>query len=123
MGDPIVSLPHCAVPTALTTIAGLLAPATVLVATAAAPSAATHDCVSRNEFRRAHSPWTLLRTEAVFDTHGRLVYQGDGFKEKRYRACYGPDTGRVTIVYRHHHDAWRVEWKFYNADPDDCMDC
>ncbi len=101
---------------ALALAVGLIAP----VVAAPAPSAeAWAGCVTRDEFRRAAVGKTLLWVEARFDTHGRLEYQGSGYKTKSYRACWGPVTGRYEVTYRHHHDAWRVEWKSYSR----CYDC
>ncbi len=86
----------------------------------AAPAAdATVGCVTRGEFRNTRVNTTLLTLENFYETNGRLDSQGSGYKSKSYRACYGGSEARVYITYRHHHDAWRVDSKFYSRFPID----
>lgn len=70
-------------------------------------------CVTRGELRNTRINTTLLTLENRYETSGRLESQGGGYKAKSYRACYGGDYARVWITYRHHHDAWRVNDKWY----------
>ena len=103
------------------TIAAAAAAASVaagLIASSAATAEARPGCVSRAEFRNTNNGATLLNLEYRYETHGRLEGQGGGYKHKSYRACYGPDTARVYISYRHYNQAWRVDYKYYVADPD-----
>lgn len=98
----------------------LLVAAMLPVVVAPTPAAESwNGCVTWNEFRRATTGKTLLWVEARFDTHGRLEHQGGGYKTKSYRACTGSEWGRFGVQYRHHHDAWRVDYKWY----DRCYDC
>jgi hypothetical protein len=97
---------------------GLLAPVLATPAPAA-QAGGSYGCVTREEFRLVSTGKTLLWVEARFDTHGRLEYQGGGYKTKSYLACTGPDWGRYGVYYRHHHGAWRLDSKWY----DSCYDC
>ena len=103
--------------TALAAAFGLL-PTAVVIATASAPAEAREGCVTRNEFKRTKDNWTLLKTEAVYDTHGRVESQGEGWRDKSYPACWGSDDARVSVTYLHHHDAWRVTYKWYTNPSD-----
>lgn len=94
----------------------LLAALAIALATLALPTPpaeATYGCVTRGEFRNTRVNTTLLTLERRYETHGRLEFQGGGYKDKSYRACYGGNYARVWISYRHHHGAWRVEKKYY----------
>ncbi|UNX56552.1 hypothetical protein MF406_18030 (plasmid) [Georgenia sp. TF02-10] len=96
---------------ALALAVGLLTP----IAALPTPSAhAVPGCVTKGEFRQVASGRTLLWVEARFDTHGRLEHQGGGYKTKSYRPCWGPDTGRYQVTYRHYRQAWRLDWKSYS---------
>ena len=90
-----------------------LATSTALIAVPAPSAQATWGCVSAGEFRGTRVNTTLLTLEYRYETNGRLVGQGQGLKFKSYRACYGGYDARVHITYRHHHDAWRVDGKWY----------
>jgi hypothetical protein len=97
--------------TAATTLAASLA-VTLL---SAVPANATHDSegwVDKGEFREAHKGMSLRSVDRLFDTYGRLEYQGGGYMYRSYPAWYAQGCNyRVYVDYKKIDGAWRLQYK------------
>ncbi|MDP9444756.1 MAG: hypothetical protein M3P83_10610 [Actinomycetota bacterium] len=92
-------------------VAAALALSIGLLSAAAMPAHATHDCVSKAEFKKANEGMGKKRVHRLFDTAGKQVsiYKGGGetYESREYKPC----TGKYSYVMVDYHNG-KVEAKY-----------
>jgi hypothetical protein len=67
-------------------------------------------CVSRTEYHAVEDGWSKARVARVFDVTGRETAVRAPYRARTYDDCWRADAviGRVSVIYRYNHGAWRV---------------
>jgi len=97
--------------------AAALAAGTALAPALAAPAQAdTPGCVSKAEYGKVRTGWSLARVHRLFDTAGSQIdyHPGSpGFpasQSRQYRGC--PAYSQVQVVYDKRNGVWRVTQRY-----------
>jgi hypothetical protein len=97
--------------TSLALTATLAAPTAVLTALNASPAdAGGSACATRTEFRNVHRGMTEGRVTRIFDSRGRVSFQGSGYKSKEWNTCTS-QYGFVWVDFERRNGAFRVTTK------------
>ncbi len=65
----------------------------------APPASATHDCVSKAEYKRVKKGMSKRRVHNIFDIDGKQVSKGYGYESRDYRVCTDPKWGFVSVTF------------------------